>query len=135
MRTITIAAAMLLAATAARAELVADATIVTSKNTAMLIQLSSIKVSKEKCGTVGMRGVLLQGMDKWSFPRTTPIADGCWAALRDGTVMIYGRMYNGEGNFYKKLPVSEFSPGPGFTKWSDFWLSMKDLQTTPGSGT
>lgn len=135
MRTIIAAATLLLAAVTARAELVADTTIVTSKNTAILIQLSSIKVSKAKCGMPGMRGVLLQVMDKWTFPRSTPYADGCWTALRDGHVMIYGKLFNGEGTFYKKLPVSDFSPGPGFTSWRAYWLSMEDLQAMPGSGT
>ena len=135
MRTITLAAAMMLAATTARAELVADTTIVTGKNTAILIQLSSIKASKAKCGVPGMRAVLLQVMDKWSFPRSTPYADGCWTALRDGHVMLYGKTFDGNGTFYRKLPVREFSPGPGFTSWRAFWMSQDELNAIPGEGT
>ena len=123
-----IAAAFILASTAAQAELVADTTMVNDKHTAVLIQLSDKPMSAKTCGHTGLRAVLFQLVDR--SLTATPVAQGCWMATKDNHVLVYGETFDGERSFSKKIPTSEFGKGPGFTKWSDFWLKPTDHPVT-----
>ncbi len=120
MKRFAILAALLLASTAARAELVAQYILPTSTHQGVIIQLDNQPGRSGVCDE-GSRSAYLAATSTRMLPDSIPYAYGCWYILKSGTVVLHVHPYDGGGEFVREFNPEIFTTTAALKNWGDYF--------------